>query len=349
MKEDQSIEGVDVGRLAELLEKATPGPWTHRSTFVFYNVPGGANVCAISEPRSTKSVQYTPVELGSADAEEVWANGDLIALAPTMARALLSLASTLPERVAEAKDAERKRCMAIANQYRDWCDPEAHPREMDAAKWIVAAISTGYVDDCLDRDVNPIADMIAEAVMGEREACAQLCDQSAALSEELGRDADIAINVAALDGERVAAGVLARMIRSRPAPAHPMAGVPHDARTLLAEACLIAGQLIDSDASDENKRHARRFADQARAALRGPSPTPPADDRVQGVVEAIKLARRVVVSVASEGWPDAELYLSGSQVPARAIPRKIIADICRLEGVLDDALSILTPGAPDHG
>lgn len=63
--------------------------------------------------------------------------------------------------------------------------------------------------------------------------------------------------------------------------------------------------------------------------------------------EALELAQQIVVSVASEGWPDVDLYLHGVKVPARALPSRLIADICRLEGVFDEALTPAGAGKED--
>ena len=67
--------------------KFTPGPWKQYGFLVYAPGPYGANICAISEPRATTSVSYTPVALGGGT-DEVIANLHLIAASPEMFAAL---------------------------------------------------------------------------------------------------------------------------------------------------------------------------------------------------------------------------------------------------------------------
>lgn len=61
------------------LSAATPRPWKQNGSVIW----GGkgetaANICAISEPRATRYVQYTELSIGSKDGDEAWANAALI-------------------------------------------------------------------------------------------------------------------------------------------------------------------------------------------------------------------------------------------------------------------------------
>lgn len=67
----------------------TPGPWEHYSVYVFAPGDKGANICAISEPRSSKIVGYKPLEIFSEYREEAYANVRLIVQAPRMAEAMV--------------------------------------------------------------------------------------------------------------------------------------------------------------------------------------------------------------------------------------------------------------------
>jgi hypothetical protein len=299
------IEGVDVWRMRELLEKATPGPWR-------------TGLVSDTTVQTLDGKVVAEVD-GDYNQPDLWpimeANAALVVFLRNNASALLSLASTLPERV-------------------------------------------------------------AEAVMGEREAIQQAVDamEAVALKDclEASREDGDHNYICTMGGRAAAFAEAADAIRSRPAPAQTMAHISHGARTLLAEACLIAGQLLDSDASDENKQHARRFADQARAVLRGPSPTPPADDsavenqelRTQGKVpppaDFIKRERADLQAMVADLKARSELPPADDRVQRVVEAWKVALGAMTAHetlsmyreprwGDLFAALATLTPGAPDHG
>lgn len=65
----------------------TPGPWTPEGSFVVAYGEHGANICAVSEPRSSAVVEYTRPSLRSDYGEEIYANARLIAAAPELLEA----------------------------------------------------------------------------------------------------------------------------------------------------------------------------------------------------------------------------------------------------------------------
>ncbi len=76
-----------------MMAETTPGPWTHSGRMVYAPGENGGNVCEVSEPRGSDYVEHVPVELGSKDREEAYANARLIAAAPDLlesARVLLN-------------------------------------------------------------------------------------------------------------------------------------------------------------------------------------------------------------------------------------------------------------------
>ena len=74
--------------------KHTPGPWLiGGARYVYAAGQDGANICAVGEPRASTTVGYTPLELGSKDNEEAYANARLIAAAPDMLALLKDLHS----------------------------------------------------------------------------------------------------------------------------------------------------------------------------------------------------------------------------------------------------------------
>jgi len=96
---DRRIEAI-----AERLAKATPGEWERQATHIYAPGPTGANVCSIGEPRASKYVGYTPLELGSEDGEEAWANADFIAHAPADIAWLLSEVTRLESSLTQARE-----------------------------------------------------------------------------------------------------------------------------------------------------------------------------------------------------------------------------------------------------
>ena len=66
----------------------TPGPWVSSAGHIYKTGKDGANIAAVSEPRAETHVGYTPVRLGSKDADEAFANAHLIAAAPELYEAL---------------------------------------------------------------------------------------------------------------------------------------------------------------------------------------------------------------------------------------------------------------------
>ena len=58
--------------------KHTPTPWSQMGTHIYSSGKSGGNICSMSEPRATTTVEYAPPEYGSKDADEMWANAALI-------------------------------------------------------------------------------------------------------------------------------------------------------------------------------------------------------------------------------------------------------------------------------
>ncbi len=70
-----------------MMAETTPGPWTHSGRKVYAPGENGGNVCEVSEPRGSDYVEHVPVELGSKDREEAYANARLIAASPELLEA----------------------------------------------------------------------------------------------------------------------------------------------------------------------------------------------------------------------------------------------------------------------
>lgn len=63
------IPASDLARWAEDAKKATQGEWLIAgATHVYAPGENGANICSVSEPRATQTVEYTRAELGSTEA-----------------------------------------------------------------------------------------------------------------------------------------------------------------------------------------------------------------------------------------------------------------------------------------
>lgn len=93
---------------------ATQLPWASRGVYIF-SPKAKAMVCELSEPYHSRFIEHVPLELGSKDAPQAYANGDFIA----HARIDLPLALELLRQAAEAlKELELMHKTFVRNEQR---------------------------------------------------------------------------------------------------------------------------------------------------------------------------------------------------------------------------------------